>query len=193
MGISGVSNQPDSHSVLLWLRLCITSTLPPPLLSLIKQKCCEQGHQMFKVDVCEDFPKLMFYNMMDITWPSWKEVIHESLSFHIFIVITDFSSSFGNVRYFFLFHNKDIQYPFDVEKEETGIQRDWKKERGGDWCLCHSGSLCLLKLVSQWQNTKWGKLCGRDQALPARDNPSSYTDCLLGIIWSFHSRFYHSL
>lgn len=93
--------------------------LPPTsLLSLIKQKCCEQGHQMFKIDVCEDFPKLMFYNMMDITWPSWKEVIHESLRFHIFIVITDSSSSFGNFRYFF---------PFPQQRHSISL---WCRERG---------------------------------------------------------------
>lgn len=107
MGISGVSNQPDSHSILLWSRLCKTSTPPPPL-----QKCCEQGHQMFKIDTCENFPKLMFY-----TWPSWKEVIHESLSFHIFIVITD--SKFWQLQAFF--------FPFLQQRHSISL---WCIERG---------------------------------------------------------------
>lgn len=81
----------------------------PPL-----QKCCEQGHQMFKIDTCEDFPKLMFY-----TWPSWKEVIHESLSFHIFIVITD-SIKFWQLQAFF--------FPFLQQRHSISL---WCIE-GGD-------------------------------------------------------------
>lgn len=138
------------------------------LLSLIKQKCCEQGHQMFKIDVCEDFPKLMFYNRMNITWPSWKEIIHESLSFHIFIVVTDPSSSLGNFRNFFLFHNKDTQYPFDLEKEETGIQRDWKKGRGGDWCLCHS-VLCTYWSLGARDRIQSGKAVWQSSGFTSKE------------------------